>query len=1015
MSYCSLHSHTYYSVLDGISKPIELARAAVAMDMKALAITDHGTLAGWPEFALACKDIGIKPIFGVEAYFVPNRKDHETFKSPTKEEVRSGYHLVLLAKNETGCHNIIRLNNIANVEGFYYKPKIDWEVLMKHREGLIVGSACVASELNQHILGEGDALAVAKRFKDAFGEDYYLEVMDNQMSSDDQRNANKGVIKIAKKLGIRVVPTNDSHYINATDQQIHDLTLAIKTKKQLSGPDRLKYDGLFHLKTMEEMKRLFPDYISNTEAIAERIQVCNIFSDSINVPISISDPDDILGMLATGGLSYLEFDTKPEYVDRLNRELAMIKMLGMSSYFLATKDIVDAIKSIGCEVGWGRGSAGGSLVCYCLGITRVDPIKYNLLFERFMNQYRKDWPDIDLDIPQSLRKRAIQKIGEKFGEQNVAHISTVLYFNPKILIRDICRAIGKPVHEADRLSLLVPFECKNAEDLETMATDLKVRLDKMSEGKLIWDRLIKLLGIPRHVGVHPSGIVISSEPIFNQLPIRCEHGKKQGKDEGKAKYIVQFPMHFHKERDKKETISILDKFGLLKFDILGLKTLDVIFRTSAEVGLDIHKIPFDDPKIFDFLCKGNVAGVFQLDNHKKAIDICKQMKPKTLEDVAAVIALNRPGMIDSGELDVYLLRRFGSPEESWYFHPSLKEVLEPNYGVCLYQEDLMKMAQVYAGYSLDEAEDLRKGIGKKDRSIVEKNMQLFLEKATKLGHPPEEVQRILKMIEAAGRYSFNKSHAVGYAMITYASAYLAVYYPLHFFKNVIALEDTDKRSFYLSQAMIRGIKLTYPDVNLADEEVSVDEKNNAIRMGLLSIKRIGEIIAQKIIAGRPYSNIADLEKKVGKATTALLHAAKATQSMPDFASYQPKTVVVMDEVELLGISIGGLQKQFQDIIDQSGAQPVHEILTTGITVAKILEVKEHVYTPKNDARPVERTMAFVKLMDVFGPQSEVLAFDDVYKKKAFQKDKFYVIILEALSRGGWKIASLSPVAEPAAV
>ena len=991
MSYSNLHSHTYYSVLDGISKPIELARVAATMGMKSLAITDHGTLAGWPEFALACKDVGIKPIFGLEAYYVPDRRSRETFVSPTKKDVRTGYHLLLLAKNLVGCHNLILLNNIANMEGFYYRPKIDWEILMKHREGLIVGSACLASELNQCILGSTDALGVAKRFKEAFGADYYLEVMDNQMSSNDQRIANVKIFEIGKQLDIPVIPTNDSHYLLETEQPIHDLVLAIRMKKELSDPNRMKYDGLFHMKTVEEMRRLFPDHMKNTEALAEKVELCDIFSKEISVPINVSDPDNILIMLAEAGLKQLGLEDM-DHFERLRLELEIILRLKMSAYFLATKEIVDMMKSIKCEIGWGRGSAGGSLVCYCLGITKIDPLKYGLLFERFMNEYRKDWPDIDLDVPQTKRKLVIKKIGEKFGVDNVAHISTVSYFNPKSLLRDICRAIGSK--DADSLSKLVPLECKNVEDLQEKCTDLRERLEKSSEGKMIWDRLNKLLGIPRHVGIHASGIVISMEPITKQLPIRVEG----------EKLVVQFPMHFHKEKDRKESVSILELFGLLKFDILGLKTLDIVFSTAERVGINIHEIPLDDPKIFELIGSGQVAGVFQLDDHKRAIDICRRMKPVTIDEIAALLALNRPGLTDSGELEVYLFRRFQTPEESWFLHPSLRTILAANYGVCVYQEDMMRMAQAYAGYSLSEAEELRKGIGKKDKAIVERTKTLFAEKARGLGRNEEEIGRILKLIDAAGRYSFCKSHALGYAMITYACAYLSVYYPVEFFKSVISMAASDERSFYLSAAMIRGLTVLPPDVNLSTNEVSVE--NKCIRLGLLGIKRVGEVIAGKIVGGRPFKSMEQLATTVGKATASLLHIAGATSSIPDASTFKA-TPGALDEIALLGISLYSLKAKYQHLITQWNAKPVHEVSgEADLVIAQITDVKEHIISKGTS---IGKTMAFIKVMDVHGPYAELLAFNDVYVKKLFKKGHFYKMILSRMSGGGFKVGLIEEI------
>jgi len=986
-NYVNLHVHSTGSILDGLIDPGDLARKTKEWGMPAVAITDHGTLSSVPQFYKACKKEGIKPIIGIEAYTVPDLEVHELFRSPSGKQVRTGYHLILLAKNLKGYKNLIALNNIAQTKGFYYAPKMDWKALMAHKEGLIVSSACVGSEIGQMALGEGDPRPIAAKFKEAFGDDYYLEVMENGMAADVQRTVNKRLIGISKSLDIKIIPTNDSHYLEPEQQKMHDVAMCMHTKKVLSDPMRMKYDGLYHLKSVKEMKEIFPEYMLNTLEVAEKIDNYEIFDRTMKLPVVVQDPDKMLDMMTHAGLISRGLVTQ-EYLDRLEFELGVIKKMGFSAYMLTVKEVVDLIISHGCPIGWGRGSAGGSLICYALNITDVDPIKYGLLFERFMSEFRPDWPDIDIDISRAKRDSIIDALIAKYGVDKVAHISTYSYLKPKSLIRDVCRAAEKPLSYAEALCKMVPKEIAGADEIEKLdGSEIEKQLSKSVDGKAIWSYLNGLLGIPRHAGVHASGIVISSEPLTDHLPMRHE----------KDTNIIQFDMNE------------IDDFGFLKFDLLGLETLDLVFETAKELGIDVKKIPLDDEKTYALFAEGRVSGVFQMDKSRICSEICKRMHPRNIRDLADIIALNRPGVLDAGLLEVYLRRREGL-EQAVYIHPDLKKILEPSYGVCIYQEDLMRMAALYAGYTPLEVENLRKGIGKKDQSIIKAHIPIFREKALALGRDPKEVEVVLEQVEAAGNYSFNLSHAVQYAMLSYTCEYLAANHPLHFFKNVINHSADDDRAGYLSEVMMRKIGVLRPDINTSQMDFSVEhitdsdgKPRDVIRWGMLFVKGIGDVGVKKIMANRPYKCLKDVTGKLGPGMVALLHGIHALDGLPDVGNY--RGIGKIDEAAVLGIPLSGMLSEYQDVVDFIGGGPVAEMGDTGYAVIKMTDVIK---------RPDKRSnmMAFCEGFDVFGPQVKpMLMFASVFDNygKELKKGGVYACVLARLGNGGYQITGLNSV------
>jgi DNA polymerase-3 subunit alpha len=532
---------------------------------------------------------------------------------------------------------------------------------------------------------------------------------------------------------------------------------------------------------------------------------------------------------------------------------------------------------------------------------------------------------------------------------------------------------------ADALSKMVPADAETIKDLEEK-TEMKEQLSKSPDGKAMWDAMSGLLGIPRHVGMHASGIVISSANIAEHLPVRRDSDRN----------VIQYSMEH------------MDSFGFLKFDLLGLETLDLVFETAQEVGIDIKKIPLDDQKTYEMIGEGKVAGLFQMDKSKTCVDICRRMKPKNIQDLSDIIALNRPGVLDAGLLDVYLRRRDGV-EQAHYIHPDLKAILEPSFGICIYQEDLMRMAAVYAGYTPLEVENLRKGIGKKDTSIIDKHIPIFREKALALGRNSEELETVLEQVKAAGRYSFNKSHSVAYAMVSYACGYLAANYPLQFFKNVINHSAESERTDYLSEVLLRKFTILPPDINKSSREMTVE--GDVIRMGILFIKGIGEAGAKKIEEGRPYKCLKDVTGKLGKSTVAILHSAHALSGIPDVGTYQG--IGKADEVALLGVPLSGLFDEFKDVVTQIQALPVADVRDSGTCLIKLSDIHKHKDKHKH-------MMAFCEGFDVHGPKVHpLIMFASIYETygQELKVGETYGMVISRLNNGGFSIKGLRKVSE----
>lgn len=976
--YTSLHNHTYYSMLDALSRPLELARRAKELGMTALAITDHGIMAGIPDFVTACQQVGIKPIIGIEAYTVPDHTVHENFTTPSGKTVRGGYHLVLLAKNLQGYKNLIALNNIAYSKGYHYRPRIDFELLKQYHEGLICTSACVSSELVQHAMGTsrgGDPKAVAGKHKELFGGDYYIEVMDTDMKSNLQRDINRRFIPLGKSMGIKVIPTCDSHYILDKSNTVHDVVICIG-RRQVLDKGGGGYDGLYHLRSAQETLRVFPaELLSNTMEIAEKIEDFSIFDERIKLP-EIANADAKLRSLVEQRLQELNlFDAV--YLERLEHELRVILSKKFASYFLTTKEITDMVRKMDCPMGC-RGSAGGSLICYLLGITDFDPIEHGLLFERFISESRPDYPDIDIDVPQQRRQTIIDHILAKYGSDKVAHIITTQTLRVKALLKDACRALDIDYPISNKLSSLVPYDATRYEQMMTdskhQPTRLYLEIKKLSRGDLLLAAIEHMLDAPRHPGTHASGIIISSEPVADNLPIIID---KEGRS------VSQYSMHH------------IAKFGFLKFDLLGLQKLDIISQAAQDAGIDLKQIPLDDAKTYQLIGDGQVIGVFQLEGSKKYIDMCKQMKPVNMKEITHLVALFRPGVMDAGQHTQYLNRRAGT-EQVTYPYPTMESTLKESYGICLFQEDAMRLAVEYAGYTLVEAEDLRKAIGKKDAKLMDHHKGIFHDKATALGRT--DIEDVWKLVASGARYYWNHAHAVAYGFVTYACAYLSANYPLQFFRNLISMSSEEDKAKYLSEALSRDLRVLPPDVNHSKAEVSIE--NGTIRLGLLSMKGIGEATAKKIIQGRPYKVIAQLQEVVAnRKIMANLYAAHAVDSIPDAQSSPP--LIQTDELSVLGVTLGGMLSTYKDVVDKVRATPVKKLsdkTPLANVVAQVSKIHE-----TNDRN--KQKMAFITVFDVHGPMFDLIVFAKAYGRFKPKKGQVYAMSVAPLSGGAFHVVA----------
>jgi DNA polymerase-3 subunit alpha len=856
-----LHLHTHYSLLDGAIKIKDLAKKAVEYGYKAVGLTDHGNIFGAVEFYQEMKSVGIKPIIGMEAYFTNNRFEK---KGEGSDDILTdkNYHLILFAKDKTGFKNLMKLSSLSYTEGFYYKPRIDWELLEKYHEGLICQTACLKGFV-PHLLSKGqyeEAKNYAKRLKDIFGEDLYFEIQVNGL--EEQEEANKGIIKLAKDLGVKVVGTNDSHYLNPEDQPAHDVIKALQMKETLKSLQEkgkaFKVKGL-HFTSPEEMYKKFEgyqEYLKNTMEIAEK---CNVEIDTADtrgylfpkyqIP-DVENPtaEDVANYfekLAKEGLEKrlekirdLSSKKLQEYRERLQYEIDVINKMGFAEYFLIVQDFINYAKNNGIPVGPGRGSAGGSLVAYCLGITEIDPLKHGLIFERFLNPERISMPDIDVDFCMDNREKVIDYVKNKYGEDSVAQIITFNFMKSKMVIRDVARVLGFPYQEADKIAkMILPGPVQGTtltieENLEANP-DFKKLYETDPKVRELLDLAKKLEGSARHTGIHAAGIVIAPGPLDEYVPVYTD------KDGNKA---TQFEM------------KTLEQLGLVKMDFLGLKTLtelDLMKKLIKErhaVDINYLDLPLDDEEVYKLLQSGKTTGVFQLES-KGMQDLLVRLKPTVFDEIIAILALFRPGPLMSGMVDEYIERKHGRKPIEYPFE-EVKEVLKETYGLIVYQEQIMFMSNILSGFSMAEADTLRKAIGKKNAETMAKMKGRFVEGAVERGFNREKVEKLWEDIEKFASYSFNKSHSTAYAYLTYWTAWVKTYYTDEFFAVKLSTEANDTKFLNLLADMENfGIKLLPPDINKSMKDFFIESTKN-IRFGLARIKNVGESSAEEIVKER---------------------------------------------------------------------------------------------------------------------------------------------------------------------
>lgn len=858
-SFVHLHNHTEYSLLDGMLRvtkngkgPSDFLKSIDKTKMPAMAITDHGNMYGVPEFRKITESLGIKPIIGCEFYYTKgNYKDHSRENGQTN-------HLTILAKNIDGYHNLMKLNSAAWTEGFYYHPRIDFDLLKEHSKGLIVLSGCMKSEVSQIALTEGveAAAQAALRYRDMLGaENYYLEIMDHGIP--EEKTILKTLLEVSKKTGIPLVATNDCHYEKREDWQVHDVHICIATGKTLDNPHRLKMTTheLF-FKSAEEMEKLFsyvPEALKNTLEIAEK---CNMefakegfIMPDFPIPPEFKDHAEYLRHLCHEGLKKkLKTDTLPkEYLDRLEYELGVITSMGFAVYFLIVADFIRYARSQDIPIGPGRGSGAGSVVAYSMDITRVDPLKNKLLFERFLNPDRVSMPDLDIDISDAGREEVINYMRRKYGMKNVASIITFGTMKAKLALKDTARVLGFEPTEANRLSKLIP-DALNATIADSMANipEIKAEIAKNPKVKQLFNYATKIEGLKRHTGVHASGVLVTKEEVTKYTPLA-----KGAKDIITTQY-------------EGNTVSDM---GLLKIDFLGLRTLTVIdnavklVKKLRGIDLDIANIPTDDKKTFELLAKGDTTCIFQLESSGMK-DLVKRLKPSAFSDISALVALYRPGPMQSGMLDSFVKRKHGL-EAITVEHKLMEPILAETYGTMIYQEQIMEVSKALSGFTPGQADSLRKAMGKKKIDIMEGYRTKFIEGAKVHNCPEKTSTKIFDQMAKFAEYGFNKSHSVAYALVAYQTAYLKANYPIEFMcaaltneigHNAIGATDKENKiATYLEEARKMGFEILPPDVQKSFSDFNVEILPNgkeAIRFGLNAIKNVGTEATLSIVKAR---------------------------------------------------------------------------------------------------------------------------------------------------------------------
>ena len=1039
MSFTHLHVHTEYSLLDGASKIPELVHQAKELGMDSIAITDHGVMYGVIDFYRAAKKEGIKPIIGCEVYVAPgSRFDKEAGKNENRY-----YHLVLLAENDTGYHNLMKIVSRGFTEGYYYKPRVDREVLQEFHEGIIALSACLAGEVATY-LRQGfyeEAKKAALEHVEIFGENnYFLELQDHGI--DDQQTVNQGLLRMSQETGIPLVATNDIHYVKKEDAEAHDILLCIQTGKKVADEDRMRYEGgQYYLKSPEEMEDLFPyakQALENTGKIAKRCNVEIVFGEQkvpkYEVPEGFTSYS-YLKALCQEGLERRYDPVTPQLQERLDYELSTIETMGYVDYFLIVWDFIKYAKDHGIAVGPGRGSAAGSIVSYCLEITNIDPIRFNLLFERFLNPERVTMPDIDVDFCYERRQEVIDYVVRKYGKEKVVQIVTFGTMAARMVIRDVGRVLDMPYAAVDRIAKMIPMgqngHNPTIKEALTISSDLKKAYDEEEDVRYLLDMSQRLEGLPRHASMHAAGVVIGQKAIDEFVPL------SRGSEDA---ITTQF------------TMTTIEELGLLKMDFLGLRTLTVIqdavrnIKQSKGIDIDIDHLNMEDPEVYDLLCTGQTDGIFQLESNGMK-SFMKELKPRNIEDIIAGISLYRPGPMDF--IPLYIKGK-EHPETITYDCPQLEKILSPTYGCIVYQEQVMQIVMELAGYTLGRSDLVRRAMSKKKGDVMQRERQNFVY-GNEEEHVPGCINRGIdektankifdEMIDFA-KYAFNKSHAAAYAVVAYQTAYLKCHYPAEFMAALITsvLDRTDKVSEYIAHCRKLDIPILPPDINEGYSQFSVS--GNAIRYGLSALKSVGRPVIDAIVAEREahgrYRDLKDFisrlsNKEVNKRTIESFIKSGALDSFPanrrqmmmiyvqliDQVNQEKKSAMtgqmsLMDllgeeekkafdikypdvteyekeeklsfEKEVLGIYVSGHPlEDYQNLMDTNINATTHDFIAdaeTGETVAKdqiyytiggMIAAKTVKMTKSN------QNMAFITLEDLLG-SLEVVVFPKKYEQ-----------------------------------
>ncbi|MCX6795617.1 MAG: DNA polymerase III subunit alpha [Candidatus Falkowbacteria bacterium] len=872
MPFVHLHNHTHYSLLDGLTKIDELVNLAKEDGAPAVAITDHGVMYGAIEFYQKCKKAGIKPIIGVEAYLAPGSRHDKN----TRADGRS-YHLLLLARNNDGYRNLIKLTSLAHLEGFYYKPRIDWELLQEHHEGLIACSACLGGEIPQLILS--DKIEQAKKrileYQELFGVgNYYLEIMDHPELAG-MTMVNNKLIEISKELGVPVVATNDIHYLKKDDDEAQDILLCIQNKKKKTDTDRMSMmGGNYSYRLAKEMESVFahvPEAIENTLKIAEKcnveIDLGNIQLPHFEVPAGY-DGNSYLRFLCEEGIKKryiqkLSSEEEKTVRERMDYELSVVEKMGWPAYFLIVADFVNWAKDQGIVVGPGRGSAAGSIVCYLTGITNLDPIKYDLLFERFLNPERISMPDIDMDFADTRRGEVLEYVANKYGADHVAQIITFGTMASRAAVRDAGRVLGEPYELCDRISKAIPAKFDISGSIKSVPEFREIYENDLAAKRVV-DYAKRLEGVARHSSTHACGVLITDKPLTEYVPIQYASSADKS-------IISQYSLH------------PVEDLGLLKMDFLGLKNLTIIesalriIKNTRGLNVDIDQIPLDDVATFELFQRGETTGVFQFESSGMKRYL-RDLKPTVFEDIIAMVALYRPGPMEwipdyiSGKHKI---------KQVVYLHPKLEPILDKTYGVAIYQEQVMQIARDLAGFTMGQADVLRKAMGKKIPALLAEQKEKFIEGCVKNGIHLELGQKVFSFIEPFAGYGFNRSHAACYAMIGYQTAYLKAHWPVEFMAALLTSDqhDTDRIAIEIDECKNMGMRIMAPDVNESfasftvvtpgtakNEVVPENEKIETIRFGLNAVKNVGEHIVEVIIAERkaagPFKSLLEFLERI---------------------------------------------------------------------------------------------------------------------------------------------------------